>query len=123
MSPKSFIGKNEAELLSSLQKRIGALRKQRGFTLDPERVTLLLVEEVGEIARQLKRTWSPNYESYSPDAMAEELADVLFVLLGLSDVLNIDIGDALKRKTASDHKREWKSIESPIPPKHSSETH
>jgi len=108
------IDENELKSLRDLQKKIGELRKKRGFTQDPERALILLVEEVGEVAQQLKRSWSPNYDTFSNNAIAEELADVLFVLLGLSDLLNIDLAEGLKKKTASDSTRTWKSIEKPI---------
>ncbi len=105
---------NELESIRALQKKVAELRKKRGFTQDPERALILLVEEVGEVAQQLKRLWSPNYDTFSNNAIAEELADVLFVLLGLSDLLKIDIAEALKKKTSSDSNRIWKSIEKPI---------
>ena len=108
------IEENELSSLRSLQKKISELRKKRGFTQDPERALILLVEEVGEVAQQLKRSWSPNYDTFSNNAIAEELADVFFVLLGLSDLLKIDIAEALKKKTAADSTRTWKSIEKPI---------
>ncbi len=111
---KISIDENELKSLRSLQTKVGELRKKRGFTQDPERALILLVEEVGEVAQQIKRSWSPNYESFSNSAIAEELADVLFVLLGLSDLLSIDIAEALKKKTAADANRTWKSIDKPI---------
>ena len=111
---KLSIEENELQALRSLQNKVAELRKKRGFTQDPERALILLVEEVGEIAQQLKRSWSPNYDSFSNSAIAEELADVLFVLLGLSDLLKVDIANALKKKTAADATRTWKSIDTPI---------
>ncbi len=117
MSHELSIGEREMDALRTLQKRVGELRKKRGFTQDPERVLILLMEEIGEVAQQMKRAWSPNYEGLSEEAIGEELADVLFVLLGLCDLLGIDLADALKAKTGRDALRRWKSIENPIPPK------
>ena len=105
----------EKKALLSLQKKIGKLREKRGFTQDPERAMILLVEEVGEVAQQMKRLWSPNYDIYNKDALAEELADVQFVLLGLSELLGIKLADALDKKTKQDAGRKWKSIDNPIP--------
>jgi len=118
MLQKSIIGKEDITLLRKLQKKVAALRSERGFTQDPERVLLLLVEEVGEVAQQLKRTWSPNYDSYTQNAIAEELADVQFVLLGLAELLNVDLGESMKKKTAKDAERKWKSPHNPIQSKH-----
>jgi len=112
----------EKKALLSLQKKIGELRKKRGFTQDPERAMILLMEEVGEVAQQMKRLWSPNYDIYTKDALAEELADVQFVLLGLSDLLGIKLADALDKKTKQDAERKWKSIDNPIPLKELHET-
>jgi NTP pyrophosphatase (non-canonical NTP hydrolase) len=114
MSQKCVIGKEESALLKNLQAKVAALRKERGFTQDPERVLLLLVEEVGEVAQQLKRTWSPNYDSFTKNAIAEELADVLFVLLGLAELLDVDLAEAMKKKTVQDGERKWKSRQDPI---------
>ena len=105
----------EKKALLSLQKKIGELRNKRGFTQDPERAMILLVEEVGEVAQQMKRLWSPNYDMYTKEKLAEELADVQFVLLGLSDLLGIQLADALDKKTKQDSGRKWKSIDNPIP--------
>ena len=118
MSQKFSIGKEEIAGLRSLQKKVAELRIARGFTQDPERVLLLLVEEVGEVAQQLKRTWSPNYDSYTNEAIAEELADVQFVLLGLAELLGVDLGTSMKNKTAKDAERKWKSRQNPIQSKH-----
>lgn len=114
MSQKFVIGKEEAAVLKNLQAKVAALRKERGFTQDPERVLLLLVEEVGEVAQQLKRTWSPNYDAFTKNALAEELADVLFVLLGLAELLDVDLGASIEKKTAQDGERKWKSRRNPI---------
>jgi len=76
---------------------------------------ILLMEEVGEVAQQMKRLWSPNYDIYTKDKLAEELADVQFILLGLSDLLGIKLADALDKKTKQDAERKWKSIDNPIP--------
>ena len=122
MSQKCVIGKEEIILLKNLQAKVAALRKERGFTQDPERVLLLLVEEVGEVAQQLKRTWSPNYDTFLKNAIAEELADVLFVLLGLAELLEVDLGTAMEKKTAQDAERKWKSRQNPIQSKFTTRT-
>lgn len=47
--------------LVNLQNAIVEVRAQRGFTTDPVRIFTLLTEEIGEIARELKKSWSPNF--------------------------------------------------------------
>ena len=58
--------------LATLQSDIATERTSRGFTTDPLRLLTLLTEEMGEIARELKKTWSPNYEAFDVDRLALE---------------------------------------------------
>jgi NTP pyrophosphatase (non-canonical NTP hydrolase) len=51
--------------LQELQNLVGRIRQERGFTMDPLRIFTLLNEEIGEVARELKRTWSLNYDPFS----------------------------------------------------------
>lgn len=118
MSLKFTIGKAQAKQIQALQKKIDNIRRERGFTRDPERVLLLLVEEVGELAQQLKRSWSPNYGELQHEAMADEVADILFVTLGLATTLGIDASNALANKIEKDSKRIWLSKDKPIQAKH-----
>lgn len=96
--------------LGELQRRIEAERATRGFTTDPSRILTLLVEEVGEIAGEIKRTWSVNYPDLDVDALSDEIADALVLLSALASAFGIDLGSAVTRKFfASDSKREWAS--------------
>jgi NTP pyrophosphatase (non-canonical NTP hydrolase) len=71
----------------------------------------LLTEEVGEVARIMARTYG---EQSSKDAdlkkdLADEMADVLFVLICLANQTGIDLTEAFKKnmekKVARDHSR------------------
>ncbi len=70
-----------------------------------------LVEEVGELARLLSRTFGEQSfkPGESPDDIPDELADVLFVLICLANQMNINLNDALvqnlKKKTGRDGTR------------------
>lgn len=44
--------------INQLSQRIVEKRAERGFVTDPLKIHLLLTEEVGEIAGELKRSWS-----------------------------------------------------------------
>ncbi len=75
--------------------------------------TALLMEEVGELARLLARhygdqTFKPG-EDASPEALAEEMADVLFVLICLANQTGVDLTQAflqkLEKKTQRDRER------------------
>ena len=100
--------------LAELQRAIVAERRSRGFTTDPLQVFTLLVEEVGEVARELKRTWSPNYDDLTVERLAPELADILALLAALADGYGIDLATAVERKFfRADADRPWPSAQRP----------
>jgi len=73
----------------------------------------ILMEELGEVARLMARTYGE--QSYRPDAppqnLADELADVMFVLTCLANQTGVDLTDAsmqnLDKKTRRDSTRHW----------------
>lgn len=73
--------------------------------------TAVLMEEVGEVARIMARTYgdqsSKNTEN--PSELKDELADVLFVLICIANQTGIDLTSALeqnlKKKTERDSTR------------------
>lgn len=73
--------------------------------------TAMLMEEVGEVARIMAREYGD--QSYKKSdrtiELADEMADVLFVLICLANQTGIDLADALKKnldkKTNRDAKR------------------
>lgn len=96
--------------LSDLQQQINATRAARGFTTDPLKIHILLTEEVGEVANELKKTWSKNYDGFSKDNVADEISDVFVLLTALASSFDIDLEQAIKHKFfEKDAKREWHS--------------
>jgi NTP pyrophosphatase (non-canonical NTP hydrolase) len=95
--------------LDELKTYIAAVVKQRGFEQEgPRDVMLLMVEEVGELAKSIRKLVGLKIdqrkaENYS--SVEEEVADVLFYLLHLCNVLNIDLFTALKNKELKNEKR------------------
>ena len=77
--------------------------------------TLLLVEEVGELSRMIAREFGEQSykEGAAPtntkEAIADEMADVLFVLVCLANQMGIDLTTAialnLEKKTSRDRDR------------------
>jgi NTP pyrophosphatase (non-canonical NTP hydrolase) len=57
-----------------------------------------LVEEVGELARLLNHEFGhkPKKDGEAPQELAEELADILFVLLAMANERGIDLDRALE---------------------------
>lgn len=82
---------------------------------DPMTNMAVLTEEVGEVARVMARTygeqsWKPSEEPADPRArLADELADVLWVVMAIANQTGIDLSDAFERniakKTARDASR------------------
>jgi NTP pyrophosphatase (non-canonical NTP hydrolase) len=70
-----------------------------------------LVEEVGELARVLSRTYGEqSFKAGEPrKELADELADVLFVLICLANQTGVDLTEALQsnlsKKTQRDRER------------------
>jgi NTP pyrophosphatase (non-canonical NTP hydrolase) len=96
--------------LQELQTLVHEVRQKRGFTMEPLKIFAMLNEEVGEVATELKRTWSPNYDDFTQEALADELADVLVCVLALANQFDIDLEQALVSKLVKkDSQREWKS--------------
>ncbi len=66
--------------------------------------TAILAEEVGEVAHIVVRKWgeqsfkTAEEEERAQDQLGEELADVLFVLLCLSNQLGVDLEEAFRRR-------------------------
>jgi NTP pyrophosphatase (non-canonical NTP hydrolase) len=71
----------------------------------------ILTEEVGEVARIMARTYGEQSfkESDTTHDLADEMADVLWVLICLANQTGIDLTEAfeknLQKKTARDHQR------------------
>ena len=67
-----------------------------------------LVEEVGELARIMSRTFGDQSFKASDEGrdLADELADVLFVLICISNQTGVDLTDALQKNLAKKTRRD-----------------
>ena len=72
----------------------------------------ILTEEVGEVARIIARSYGEQSKASADtgqDELADELADVLFVVICLANQTGIDLNEAfstnLKKKTTRDFER------------------
>lgn len=81
-----------------------------GFNLkDPSKKMLMLTEEVGEVAKAVRKISGLKFDaSTSRSNLAEEIADVFIVLLGLASMTDIDVAEAVKFKEEKNSKRSWK---------------
>jgi len=81
--------------------------------------TAVLMEEVGELARYMSRIYGeqsfkePRSEDVAMEEMADEMADILFVLIALANQTGVDLNKAfaknLKKKTRRDADRHRKN--------------
>ena len=96
--------------LAKLQATVVAKRAERGFVTDPVKLCVLLTEELGELARLLKRRWSPNYPTPDQREYAAECSDVLVTLTALAHELGVDLESAVREKfLGDDEARDWKT--------------
>ena len=96
-----------AERVEELLRQFASDRDWEQFHT-PRNLLIALVGEVGELAEQMQ--WRSDAEvlqlmKSSPEAVAEELADVGIYLIRLADVLGVDLDDAIRRKIALNAER------------------
>jgi NTP pyrophosphatase (non-canonical NTP hydrolase) len=102
----------EAVSIADAQRQIDAWIKQFGVRYFAPLTNLAqLVEEVGELARLLNRTYGEQSFKAGEDAtkLPDEFADVLFVLICLANQTGVDLTAALQanldKKTRRDKDR------------------
>lgn len=99
--------------LVELQNYINNVLEIRRFNNQSiELKLMLLMEEVGELAKSIRKdsTRLPidrcKINNYS--SIEEEIADVLIVLFSIANKLQIDLYDAFLKKEKENIKRKWK---------------
>ncbi len=95
--------------LADYQKLVRELVAARGFDGEtvPE-VFTLLVEEVGELAKAIRKANGQKVDAARRQhEVDEEAADVLWLLLDLCNRLGIDLEQAFRAKEAKNQQREW----------------
>jgi len=98
--------------IEEAQKTVDNWIKSHGIRYFDEMTNLaILMEEVGEVARIFARTYGEQSfkESDKKIELADEMADILFVLLCLANQTNIDLKQAficnIEKKTIRDSLR------------------
>lgn len=89
-----------APALKAFQEYYRRAALQRGYTKEgPKECLLLMVEEIGELARALrKREKLVRHGSYSGSNEAHELADVFLYVVHMANVLGLDLASVVKEK-------------------------
>lgn len=98
--------------LEDLQRELSEFRDERDWAQfhDPKSLILALVGEVGELAELFQ--WIPAGEArvrfsegHPRQRAAEEMSDVLIYLLGLANILDVDVLSAARDKLAASRER------------------
>ena len=97
--------------LQEAQQQVDTWIKTYGVRYFSELTNLaVLTEEVGELARVMARRYGDqSFKAGEHDNLADEMADVLWVLICLANQTGVDLTEAfatnLRKKTARDHDR------------------
>lgn len=86
--------------IKQLQVEVDQWIQQKGVRYFSELTNLgVLIEEVGELARIITRTYGDQSfkEGEQADNLEEELADVLFVLVCIANQTGVDLTQAMQR--------------------------
>lgn len=86
--------------LRALQDYYGVMAARRGYAHEtPQDTMLLLTEEIGELARAVRRRVGLARDGeYPEDTVGDELADVQLYIVHFANVLGIDLSQAVTRK-------------------------
>ena len=98
--------------ISVLQQKVDEWIKEHGVRYFSELTNMaVLMEEVGELSRIMSREFGEQSFKAGENAegLADEMADILFVLVCLANQTGVDLEKAmtlnLEKKTNRDHKR------------------
>ncbi len=93
--------------ICGLQSYYEKVSKRRGWDKESARDTLLLLtEEVGELARVIRKTKGlKRHKSYQGISLEDELADIQLYLVHLANITGVELGSAVNNKEKKNQKR------------------
>ena len=94
-------GSGLAELAEHLERK----RAERGFEDTPERLMILLTEEMGEIATEIRKHWKGLAD---PERIGDEIIDALTYLILMARGFGIDLARAIAEKERRNAGRTWR---------------
>jgi NTP pyrophosphatase (non-canonical NTP hydrolase) len=100
---------NNQILISSAQQMVDEWIKKYGVRYFNELTNMaILTEEVGEVARIIARQFGEQSKKNSDDDknLADELADVLFVLICIANQTGVDLTEAFEKNMEKKTKRD-----------------
>lgn len=95
--------------LRDLQEYVWQMNIERGFSNeDASKKLVMLIEEVGELAKAVRQKAGMKFTNTTKQTeLAEELADVQIILLGLASLTGVDMCQAVAQKEAKNRQRTW----------------
>jgi len=100
----------ENPTLKELQHYLAEVCQERGWTKDtPTEKFVLFIEEVGELAKAMRKAAGLYEERAKQQEMSleEEFADVLSYLLDLANCFQVDLEKAFRAKEQINQSRTW----------------
>jgi len=95
--------------LADYQQYMRDMMVERGFSDSITSKFMLLVEEIGELAKAARKQAGMKFaDDTRRTEVEEEAADVFIVFLGLCNLLEIDLEAAIRAKEERNKLREWK---------------
>ena len=94
--------------IKQLQKQVDDWIEKYGVRYFNELTNMaILTEEVGELARVISRKYGEqSFKEGEKSNLAEEMSDILFVLICLANQTNVDLESAFKNKLILKTKRD-----------------
>lgn len=104
------VGPKADATLADWQQYVQQKIEERGFANETtQQKFLLLVEEVGELAKALRPSEGIKTSADSDTLeIKHEMADVFWLLCCLANGLGIDLDEAIRSKDAKNERRTWK---------------
>mgnify|MGYP005656228147 CR=1 FL=1 len=98
----------ENKNLKELQEWVKCFVDERGWKNNPGDILTHMVEELGEVARNVlhMKDYGGQHTFKEDINMGEELADLMYLLLKMSNECNVDLGKSFRLKM---EKKEFKS--------------
>jgi len=114
-TPEELLSKLKRSItLDELQEYMQIMFKMRGFVQETAAEDmLLLIEEVGELAKALRKEVGLKVDTQKMgnySKVSHEIADVLIMLIVLTNRCNINLFDALFEKEQKNAYRSWQAV-------------
>ena len=97
--------------VKDLQKYIKDMIETRGFKNSLLERMVLLTEEIGELAKEVRKTdnnFTVDINKEYNSSLENEITDVFICLMGMCELIDMDIVEGLKNKEKINFRRIWK---------------